>query len=73
MAAGAEARRASGGVRPLGGPCRSTVSHHMKIMREAGITSTRAVGRNRCVQLRHADPDAGFPGLLDAVLMSLAD
>ncbi|WP_189942245.1 ArsR family transcriptional regulator [Streptomyces aurantiogriseus] len=45
----------------------------MKIMREAGITSTRAVGRNRCVQLRHADPDAGFPGLLDAVLMSLAD
>jgi DNA-binding transcriptional ArsR family regulator len=52
---------------------KSTVSHHMKIMREAGITSTRAVGRNRYVQLRRDDLDARFPGLLDALLKSLAD
>jgi DNA-binding transcriptional ArsR family regulator len=52
---------------------KSTVSHHMKIMREAGITSTRAVGRNRYVQLRRADLDARFPGLLDAVLKALPE
>lgn len=50
---------------------KSTVSHHMKIMREAGITSTRVVGRNRYVQLRRTDLDARFPGLLDAVLEAL--
>lgn len=52
---------------------KSTVSHHMKIMREAGITSTRVVGRNRYVQLRRADLDASFPGLLDAVLKALPE
>ncbi|REK88327.1 ArsR family transcriptional regulator [Streptomyces inhibens] len=55
----------------LGHLHKSTVSHHMRIMREAGITSTRVVGRNRYVQLRRADLDARFPGLLDALLKSL--
>ncbi|MGP8299759.1 ArsR/SmtB family transcription factor [Streptomyces inhibens] len=55
----------------LGHLHKSTVSHHMRIMREAGITSTRIVGRNRYVQLRRADLDARFPGLLDALLKSL--
>lgn len=50
---------------------KSTVSHHMKIMREAGLTSTRAVGRNRYVQLRRDDLDARFPGLMEALLKSL--
>ena len=50
---------------------KSTVSHHMRIMREAGITSTRAVGRNRYVQLRRDELDARFPGLLDSLLKSL--
>ncbi|WP_369235168.1 ArsR/SmtB family transcription factor [Streptomyces sp. R21] len=52
---------------------KSTVSHHMRIMREAGITSTRAVGRNRYVQLRRDDLDARFPGLLDALLKSMPE
>lgn len=52
---------------------KSTVSHHMKIMREAGLTSTRAVGRNRYVQLRRDDLDARFPGLLDSLIKSLPD
>ncbi|MBB4891897.1 DNA-binding transcriptional ArsR family regulator [Streptomyces olivoverticillatus] len=47
---------------------KSTVSHHMKVMREAGITSTRAAGRVRYVQLRRADLDARFPGLVAALL-----
>ncbi|MFF3909413.1 ArsR/SmtB family transcription factor [Streptomyces sp. NPDC001848] len=50
---------------------KSTVSHHLKIMREAGLTSTRASGRNRYVELRRADLDARFPGLLDAVINAL--
>ncbi|WP_431043709.1 ArsR/SmtB family transcription factor [Streptomyces sp. P1-3] len=50
---------------------KSTVSHHMRVMREAGITSTRVVGRNRYVRLRRADLDARFPGLLDALLKPL--
>ncbi|MEU9112693.1 transcriptional regulator [Streptomyces sp. NPDC048483] len=55
----------------LGHLHKSTVSHHMRIMREAGITSTRVVGRNRYVQLRRADLDARFPGLLEGLLKSL--
>ncbi|MGW1889928.1 ArsR/SmtB family transcription factor [Streptomyces sp. NPDC002004] len=55
----------------LGHLHKSTVSHHMRIMREAGITSTRAVGRNRYVQLRRADLDARFPGLVDSLLVSM--
>ncbi|MFI8827022.1 ArsR/SmtB family transcription factor [Streptomyces sp. NPDC053431] len=47
---------------------KSTVSHHMRILREAGVTSTRVVGRNRFVRLRRAELDARFPGLLDAVI-----
>ncbi|MFI0739489.1 ArsR/SmtB family transcription factor [Streptomyces sp. NPDC021100] len=47
---------------------KSTVSHHMRVLREAGVTSTRAVGRNRRVTVRRADLDARFPGLVDALL-----
>ncbi len=50
---------------------KSTVSHHMRIMREAGLTSTRVVGRNRYVQLRRAELDARFPGFLEGLLASL--
>jgi len=46
----------------------STRSHHMRVLREAGLTSTRAVGTQRLVSLRRDDLDAVFPGLLDAVL-----
>jgi DNA-binding transcriptional ArsR family regulator len=52
---------------------KSTVSHHLKVMREAGLTSTQAVGRNRNVRLRRADLDARFPGLLDALFKSAPD
>lgn len=46
----------------------STRSHHTRGLREAGLSSTRAVGTQRLVSLRPDDLDARFPGLLDAVL-----
>ncbi len=46
----------------------STRSHHFKILRDAGVTITRAVGTQRLVSLRRGDLDHRFPGLLDAVL-----
>ena len=48
----------------------ATRSHHLKVLREAGVTRTRAEGKTRVVSLRRADLDARFPGLLDAVLRS---
>ena len=46
----------------------STRSHHLRALREAGVTRTRAVGTTRYVSLRREDLEARFPGLLDAVL-----
>lgn len=46
----------------------STLSHHMKMLRSAGITRTRDEGTRCYVHLRRADLDQNFPGLLDSVL-----
>lgn len=54
------------------GVARSTLSHHLRVLREAGITHTRVEGVERFVVLREDDLDARFPGLLEAVLASLA-
>ncbi|MEV4439261.1 transcriptional regulator [Streptomyces sp. NPDC049577] len=51
---------------------KSTLSHHFRVLREAGVTTTRVAGRNRFVRLRRADLDARFPGLLDAILGGLS-
>jgi DNA-binding transcriptional ArsR family regulator len=47
---------------------KSTLSHHFKTLREAGLTRTRAEGTTRLVSLRREDLETRFPGLLDAVL-----
>jgi DNA-binding transcriptional ArsR family regulator len=47
---------------------KSTLSHHFKLLREAGITHTRVEGVRRLISVRRDDLDARFPGLLDAVL-----
>jgi len=54
------------------GLSKATRSHHFKVLREAGITHTRAEGTHRHVSLRRADLEARFPGLLDAVLNAMA-
>lgn len=47
---------------------RSTMTHHLKILREAGVTRTRPEGMRCLISLRRADLDARFPGLLDAIM-----
>ena len=47
---------------------KSTLSHHLKVLRESGVTHTRMQGTHRYVSLRSADLDEAFPQLLDAVL-----
>ena len=50
------------------GLSKATRSHHLRVLREAGLTHTRAQGTHRHVSLRRAELDERFPGLLDAVL-----
>jgi DNA-binding transcriptional ArsR family regulator len=52
---------------------KSTVTHHTRILREAGVTVTRPEGRNCWISLRRDVLNAKFPGLLDAVLATEAD
>lgn len=47
---------------------KSTLSHHFKVLREAGITRTRIEGTHHLVSLRQEDLEARFPGLLEVVV-----
>jgi DNA-binding transcriptional ArsR family regulator len=47
---------------------KSTRSHHLRVLREAGVIRARYDGQRKLVALRRQDLDARFPGLLDAVL-----
>jgi DNA-binding transcriptional ArsR family regulator len=49
---------------------KSTKSHLMKVLREAGVIRNEPDGRFRMLSLRRDDLDARFPGVLDAVLAS---
>jgi DNA-binding transcriptional ArsR family regulator len=45
---------------------KSTLSQHLKALREAGLTHTRVDGRHHITTLRAEDVEARFPGLLRA-------
>ncbi|SFP03083.1 DNA-binding transcriptional regulator, ArsR family [Amycolatopsis arida] len=47
---------------------KSTLTHHLRTLREAGVIVGRSVGTTRLSRLRREDLDALFPGLLDGVL-----
>jgi len=49
---------------------KSTLSHHMRVLREAGVTRTRVAGTRRLVSLRSDDLDELFPGVLASVVQS---
>jgi DNA-binding transcriptional ArsR family regulator len=46
----------------------STCSYHLRLLREAGVTRTRAEGTERYTTLRRDDLDDRFPGLVDVLL-----
>lgn len=56
------------------GLTKSTLSHHFRVLREAGVIRTRIAGTQRFISLRQEDLESRFPGLLALVLReSLSD
>lgn len=47
---------------------KSSRSHQVKVLREAGVITSELRGRRRQLTLRRSDLDTRFPGLLGAVL-----
>ena len=47
---------------------KSTFSHHLRILREAGVVTKRIEGTKGYMCVRKADLDARFPGLIDSIL-----
>jgi DNA-binding transcriptional ArsR family regulator len=50
---------------------KSTMSHHFRVLREAGVVHCRKEGTQHINSLRRTDLDMLFPGLLDVVLRSI--
>ncbi|MEY9864050.1 DNA-binding transcriptional ArsR family regulator [Catenulispora sp. GAS73] len=46
---------------------KSSLTHHFKVLREAGVTRQRQYGLERRSQVRIEDLEERFPGLLDLV------
>jgi len=51
---------------------KSTASHHIKTLYEAGLISARYQGTSKYISLRREELDRQFPGLLDSVLRATA-
>jgi DNA-binding transcriptional ArsR family regulator len=47
---------------------KSTMTHHFKVLREAGVIRQRQEATLRLTSLRRDDLEARFPGLLDRIL-----
>ncbi len=45
----------------------STSSYHLRLLREAGVTRTRAEGTLRLISLRRSDLHERFPGLVEVL------
>ncbi|MDA2807635.1 ArsR/SmtB family transcription factor [Nocardiopsis suaedae] len=52
----------------LDGVSKSTMTHHWRVLRDAGVIWQRPSGRENLLSLRREDLDIRYPGLLDSVL-----
>jgi DNA-binding transcriptional ArsR family regulator len=50
---------------------KSTGSHHLKVLRCAGVTTERSEGTRKYLTLRNDDLEERFPGLLGSVLRAV--
>ena len=46
----------------------STLSYHLRLLREAGVTRSRPAGTERYISLRREDLEGRFPGLLEVLV-----
>ncbi|WP_082481318.1 MULTISPECIES: ArsR/SmtB family transcription factor [Pseudomonas] len=51
-----------------GGRPKSSMSHHFRVLRDAGLVHTRNIGTTHMNSLRKAELSERFPGLLEAIL-----
>ena len=47
---------------------KSTLSHHFKVLRNAGVVATKREGKAWVNRLRRDDLEALFPGVLDSIV-----
>jgi DNA-binding transcriptional ArsR family regulator len=66
LAGGAE--RPCSDLHGVGGITVATLSHHLRVLREAGLTRTRVSGKHRFLALRLSELEQRFPGVITAVL-----
>ncbi|MFI9817621.1 ArsR/SmtB family transcription factor [Saccharothrix variisporea] len=68
---------ADGEERNFGSFCapvaKSTLSHHLRTLRSAGVVHNRVEGTRCYLRLRRADLDTRFPNLLDAILAAATE
>jgi DNA-binding transcriptional ArsR family regulator len=55
-----------------GGRPKSSMSHHFRVLREAGLVRTRTQGTAHANTLRRVELNERFPGLIDALLDAMA-
>jgi len=70
---GSGLERSCGDFHGVGGVTVPTLSYHLRVLREAGVTQGRASGKHRYVSLRREDLHVRFPGVLDAIMAAARD
>jgi len=60
------------GIEAWGGLHKSTVTHHLRSLRDSGLVEYRMVGRNKELRLRQDAVESRFPGLLAGVISEQA-
>src|SRR5271156_3293904 len=53
------------------GMAKSTTTHPLSVLRDAGLIRTRHEGQRKLATLRRAEVDEKFPGLLDVVIKGM--